>query len=140
MSGNWKKGMASPNPSGRPKGRTSEVLTAIKSEFGSEPEFWKHIAAAAKGGDFQCLNMIAARLRPPMKARSACVELDITGTTSSDFTAGVLSAVANGELPPDEASSLLNAILAGSKLEQWEALEIKVDELLGVKHGNPRIS
>jgi hypothetical protein len=124
------------NPKGRPKGRGDQILTAIREEFGGEPEFWAHIAKAAKGGDHNCLNLIASRIRPPLKARSVCVQLDIKGETAEDFTSGVLSAVAGGQLPPDEASSLLTAILAGQKIEKLDELERKVDELLGARHGN----
>ena len=58
------------SPNGRPKGRSDAVLAAINSEFGGEPEFWEHIAAAAKAGDANCLNLITSRIRPQLKARS----------------------------------------------------------------------
>ena len=123
------------NPSGRPKGRTNPILASIKREFGGEPEFWEHIARAAKGGDQHCLNLLAARVRPPFKARSICVELDIKGDSARGYTSGVLSAVAGGRLPPDEAASLLNAILAGDRLEKLEELEQRVNQLVERKNG-----
>ena len=124
------------NPAGRPRGRTSPILASIKKEFGGEPGFWNHIARAAKDGDQNCLNLLASRLRPPLKSRSTCVELDIKGASARDYTSGVLSAVAGGRLPPDEAASLLNAILAGDKLEKLEELELRVNQLAERKNGN----
>lgn len=136
MTGRFKPG-TSGNPKGRPRGRTNDVLNAIKKEFGSEPEFWQHLAKAAREGDAPSMGFLVARVKAPFKARSACVELDIQGNTASDYTTGVLDAVATGQLPPDEASALLSAILAGDKIEKLEALEAKVDELLRAKNANP---
>ena len=39
-------------------------------------------------------------------------------------------------LPPDEAASLLNAILAGDKLEKLDELEQKVNQVLELRNGN----
>jgi hypothetical protein len=133
--GKYQKGQSG-NPAGRPKGRTNPILASIKKEFGGEPGFWNHIAKAAKGGDQHCLNLLAARVRPPFKARSVCVELDIQGDGARDYTSGVLSAVAGGKLPPDEAASLLNAILAGDRLEKLEELEQRVNQMEVRKNGN----
>lgn len=124
------------NPRGRPKGRTNPILASIKKEFGGEPDFWTHVARAAKNGDQACLNLLAARICPPFKARSACVDLAIKGKSAKDYTAGVLAAVAGGTLPPDEAASLLNAILAGEKLEKLEELEQRVTQLVERQNGN----
>ena len=124
------------NPRGRPKGRTNPILASIKKEFGGEPEFWNHVAKAAKNGDQACLNLLAARICPPFKARSACVELAVTGDSARDYTAGVLTAVSGGQLPPDEAASLLNAILAGQKMEKLEELEQRVNQIVERKNGN----
>jgi hypothetical protein len=124
------------NPSGRPKGRTNPILASIKREFGGEPEFWEHIAKAAKGGDQHCLNLLAARVRPPFKARSVCVELNIKGDSAKDYASGVISAVAGGQLPPDEAASLLTAILAGDRLEKLEELEQRVNQMVERQNAN----
>jgi hypothetical protein len=117
------------NPAGRPRCRTNPILASIKKEFGSEEQYWHHIAKAAKAGDQNCLNLLAARVRPPFKARSVCVELDIQGDSAKDYTTGVLDAVAKGELPPDEAASFLNAILAGNELVKLEELEQRLNQM-----------
>ena len=61
--------------------------------------------------------------------------LDIKGDSAKDYTSGVLSAVAGGQLPPDEAASLLGAILAGDRLEKLEELEQRVNQLVERKNG-----
>ena len=127
--GRFNKGQSG-NPGGRPKCRTNPILASIKKEFGGEPEFWNHVAKAAKDGDQHCLNLLAARVRPTFKARSVCVELNIKGDTSKDYATGVLDAVANGQLPPDEAASLLNAILAGNELVKLEELEQRINQIV----------
>ena len=134
--GKFRKGKSG-NPSGRPRGRTNPILASIKKEFGDEPGYWEHVARAAKAGDQNCLNLLAARICPPFKARSVCVELAIKGDSARDYTAGVLAAVSAGKLAPDEGASLLNAVLAGQKLEKLDELEQRVNQLLErQKNGN----
>lgn len=133
--GRFQKGQSG-NPAGRPKGRTNPVLASIKKEFGGEPDFWIHVARAAKGGDQNCLNLLASRIRPSLKARSMCIELDIQGNAAKDYTTGVLGAVVNGELAPDEAASLLSAITAGEKLEKLEALDQRINQIVERQNGN----
>lgn len=124
------------NPAGRPKGRTNPILDSIKKEFGGETGYWNHVAKAAKDGDQNCLNLLAARIRPPFKARSVCVQLAIQGEAAKDYTTGVLGAVVNGELAPDEAASILSAIAAGEKLEKLEALERRINQIVERQNGN----
>ena len=133
--GKFQKGKSG-NPGGRPKGRTNPILASIKKAFGGEPEYWEHVAQAAKDGDRHCLNLLAARVSPPYKSRSVCVELNIKGDSARDYTSGVLTAVAGGQLPPDEAASLLNAILAGEKLEKLEELEQRVNQIVERQNAN----
>ncbi len=132
----FKKGVSG-NPAGRPKGRTNPVLTAVRKEFNTEPEFWEHVAGRAREGDHHCLNILVNRIRAPLRAASAPIWLDIPeGTKTADIVPIVVKAIALGDIPVDDGASLLNALLAGSKLEKLDELERKVDELLGVKNGN----
>lgn len=131
----FKKGQTG-NPAGRPKARSFPVLEAVKRQFGSEAGFWDHVATSAKAGDQHSLSLLAARVYPPFKARSVCVQLDIQGEGAGDYTSGVLAAVSGGQLPPDEAASLLNAILAAQKLEKLEELELRINQIVERQHGN----
>ena len=132
--GRFQKGRSG-NPAGRPKCRSNPVLESIKEAFGGEPEFWIHVAQAAKAGDQHCLNLLASRVHPPLKPRSVCVELNFQGDTARDYTSDVLAPVSGGQLPPDEAASLLNAILAGERLEKLEELEQRVNQMEERKNG-----
>lgn len=89
-----------------------------------------------EGWRSNCLNLLASRIRPSLKARSMCIELDIQGNAAKDYTTGVLGAVVNGELAPDEAASLLSAITAGEKLEKLEALDQRINQIVERQNGN----
>ena len=67
------------NVTGRPKGGTTPILASIKKEFGGEPEFWNHLAKAAKSDDQNCVIPLVARVCPIFKARFVCIELDMKG-------------------------------------------------------------
>ena len=133
--GKFQKGQTG-NPAGRPKGRTNPILDSIKKEFGGETGFWNQVAKAAKNGDQASINLLAARIHPPFKSRSMCVALDIQGDSARDYTSSVIAAVSVGQLPPDEAASLLNAILAGQKLEKLEELEHRINQIVERQNGN----
>ena len=57
-------------------------------------------------------------------------------TTTAEVVPSVVKAIADGSIPSDEGSNLLNALLAGSKLEKLDALEAKIDTLMEAKYGN----
>lgn len=127
------------NPRGRPKGAKNKrtmARTAVKKTFGSEEKFWQTIAKQAKDGDRWSIKELANRLEPPLKPQSQTIKLNLPDYAKmEDLAPVVMEAIADGEIPPDEGSNLMTALLNGSKLEKLAELESKVDQLLAGKHG-----
>jgi hypothetical protein len=125
------------NPVGRPRGKLQRSLTreAIIREWGSLEKFFDHVVTEAKGGCQDAMRFILSRVEAPLKQRSTPMELEVKGDSAKEFTSGVLSAVSNAEIAPDEAASLLNAINQGSQLEKLEDMEAQLRRLLEAKNG-----
>jgi len=135
----WKKGETG-NKNGRPKGSRNVrhgVVDAVVKVFGSEPAYWQHIAQGAKDGDAECRRLVSARLQPTLKPQAAPIKLDLPEfTNAAECVPDVVRAIASGDIPVDDGSNLLNALLAGSKLEKLDELEAKIDKLMGIRFGN----
>lgn len=128
-----------PGQSGNPKGKKrgtlakrTMALDAVKSVYGSEQAFWIAVATQAKDGDLTMAKELMARLQPTLKATSAPITLELPDfDNTADVVPVVVRAIGSGAIPADDGATLLSALLSGSKLEKLEALETKVDELLG---------
>lgn len=129
MNSGWKKGMPSPNPKGRPKGRSDEVLAAIKSEFGGEPQFWKHLAKAAKDGDQACMSLLVSRVRAPYKAASKPVTFDLDTSDLPSALRSVIEATASGEIDPDAARDITTALASASAVAHQSEVESRLAAL-----------
>lgn len=114
------------NPAGRPKGalnRRTELLTAVKDVYGSEIDYWRHVAELGKGGDATAVRLIADRLLPALKATSAETHFTLTGNDPAALARDVVAAIAQGELAPDSGKALLEAL--GSMLNVLEQTEVQ---------------
>lgn len=114
------------NPAGRPKGsrnRRTELLTAVKDIFGSESDYWRHVAQLGLDGDASAVRLIADRLLPSLKATSAETEFTLTGSDPAALARDVVTAIAQGELAPDTGKALLDAL--GSMLTVLDQTEMQ---------------
>jgi hypothetical protein len=112
--GSWKPGHCG-NPKGRPKGardRRSNLRYGLLKEV---PAILKTLAAAANGGDIQAARLILERSLPALK--TAAEPLTLPG------------ACAQGDISPDEAATLMQALAAQGRLVEVEDLAQRVGAL-----------
>ncbi len=127
----WPKG-ASGNPAGRPPGARHEALKALDA-IGSDgaAEVMKAVVDAAKGGDMRAADILLRRLWPERKGRP--VRLDLPALTTAggvaDALAAVTSAVAAGEVSPEEGQAVAGILETQRRAIETAELEARIAAL-----------
>jgi len=120
---------------GRPKGAVNKrtlVRQALMKTFGLEGEegFWIAIAMQAKAGDMQAAEMIASRLYPKLKPQADTVALSRPLVGSLEDKARIIvELMGTGEIPPDTAKELLNALADVGRLNDISRKERAMEQL-----------
>jgi Family of unknown function (DUF5681) len=113
------------NPSGRPRGSRHTALLAL-DRIGAEgaEDVMRSVVTAAKNGDMQAAGLLLKRLWPERRGRP--VQLDLPAIlVPSDIVAAlgaVTSAVAAGELSPEEGAAVAGVLQA--QRQAMETLEL----------------
>jgi dihydrodipicolinate synthase/N-acetylneuraminate lyase len=125
--GSWKPGQCG-NPKGRPKGardRRSNLRYGLLKEV---PDILKTLAAAAKGGDIQAAKLILERTLPALKSAAEPLTLPAPETLAGQGRV-VMEAVASGEITPDEALKLMQAVGAQLRIVEAEEMAKRIEAL-----------
>jgi len=123
----WKPGHCG-NPKGRPKGARDRRSTLRYGLLKEVPAILKTLAKAAKGGDIQSAKLILERTLPPLKSAAETLTLPGADTPASQGRT-VLGACAQGDISPDEAATLMQAISAQARVLEVEELTQRVQAL-----------
>jgi len=128
MSNKFKPG-ESGNPDGRPVG-SKDKRTQYRELFEPHADaLIQKVINLALDGDTTCLKMCIDRLVSPFRAKNATVILDdITGTLTAKGEK-IITAMGNGEVTPSDASSMLSALAAQSRIIEIEELEKRISDL-----------
>lgn len=122
------------NPTGRPK-TESAVLRQALADRGADVA--GVVLSAALGGDLVACRLVLERLVPPLRAAAAPVSLALPdGAGLTDTGKAILTAAADGILPPDIASQLISAVGALARVVEIDELEKRITQLEIQKNGN----
>ncbi len=117
------------NPKGRPRG-ILDIRMAWRSQFEPDaPTIIQKAIDMAKAGDKEMMRLCLDRMVPPAKARGEPVNLPSLEGTLSQQGGAVLQALADGELTPDEASTIMQTIAAQARIIEVDQLERRITEL-----------
>jgi hypothetical protein len=114
------------NPNGKPKGaRNRATMLAEKLMQDDVEAVVNTVVAAARGGDMTAARMVLDRIAPARKGRPVEFELPAIETTLDlvPTIEAVVSAMAAGELTPDEASAV--AAVIDAKRRAFETIDIE---------------
>lgn len=126
----WQKGMASPNPNGRPKGivdKRTKLTQALLDDAGAVA---RKVIDAALGGDIQAASLILSRVAPALKAEASKVTFDFdVSAPLAQQVEYVLTAIAGGELSPEAGKQVIETISMLAGVRQIDELELRIAQL-----------
>ncbi|MCW5879700.1 MAG: hypothetical protein KIS91_02015 [Anaerolineae bacterium] len=117
------------NPGGRPKG-IQDKRTALRTMFEPHAEdLVKKAIEMGLAGDGATLRACLDRICPPIKARGEPVQIGKLKGTLAEQGRTVVEALGDGRLTPDEASTILQALVAHARIVEVDELEKRVRAL-----------
>ena len=117
--GRWKPGKSG-NPAGPKPGNSARVLLMARNW--AEAKGLPMLMEAAEGGDMDAIKLLVQLGMPRTKAISLPQEMPSS-------PAGVLDAMASGELDADTASTAMGAHLTAAKIKEMADLEARIQAL-----------
>ena len=124
------------NPAGKPKGARNKTTMAIEALLeGEAEELTRKAIEMAKAGDGPALRMCLDRLAPPRKDAPVCFELPSIKTVADavEASSALLSAVAGGEVTPDEAARIMSLLTSHKVLVETGEFERRLEVLEAAK-------
>ncbi|WP_260598848.1 DUF5681 domain-containing protein [Sphingomonas endolithica] len=121
-----------PGNPGKPKGARSRATLAAEALLNGEGEaLTRKAIEMALEGDTVALRLCLERLVPPRKDSPITVDLPPITTAADlvDASAAVLSAVAAGEISPDEAGRVMTLLTAHKNIVETGDLERRIAAL-----------
>lgn len=120
------------NPTGRPKGARNKTTMAIEALLeGEAEELTRKAIEMAKAGDGPALRMCMDRLAPPRKDSPVCFDLPSIKTVADavEASSALLSAVAGGDVTPDEAARIMSLLTSHKVLVETGEFERRLEIL-----------
>jgi len=120
------------NPKGRPQGSRNKVTLALEELLDGEGKaITRKAIENALNGDMTAIRLCMERLIPVRKDRTVSFSLpEINGANDgAKAMAGVLRALADGEITPNEASSVAGVIETYRKILETADFEYRLQSL-----------
>src|SRR5215471_17208516 len=117
------------NPSGRPPGIRDKRTAMRDLLLPHAPELVAKVVEMAKAGDATALRTCIDRLIPPAKPKDDPVMLPGMADSMADNTRVVVAALADGELTPDEAATILRALASQTRIIEADEIEKRISAL-----------
>lgn len=87
------------------------------------------VLEAARGGDIAACRLVLERLVPSLKPVAEPAQFDLDDSDLPASARSILSAVADGRLPPDQGRSLIDAVVSMARVVEVAELEQQLAEL-----------
>jgi len=120
------------NPAGRPQGSRNKATLAMEALMDGEVEsITRKAIDLALEGDTTALRLCLERILPPRKSRPVNIALPEVKTADgvAEAQAAVVQAVADGELTPEEGSTITGILEARRKAIETQDHESRISAL-----------
>ena len=120
------------NPAGKPKGARNRTTLAIEALLEGEADaLTRKAIEMAKEGDGPALRMCLDRLAPPRKDSPVCFDLPPIKSVADtvEASSALLSAVAGGDVTPDEAARIMSLLTSHKVLVETGEFERRLEAL-----------
>ena len=114
------------NPSGRPPGIRDKRTAMRDLLLPNAPELVAKAVEMAKAGDATALRICLDRLIPPAKARDDPVTLPRMDSSQADNARVVVKALAEGEITPEEAVTILQALTSQVRIIEADEIDKRI--------------
>jgi hypothetical protein len=131
----WKKGQSG-NPAGKKPGTRHRATIAIEQLLDGEGEaLTRKAIELAKDGDLVAIKLCLDRILPPRKSRAVNIDLPAVDTCAGveQAQAVIVRVVAEGEITPDEGSTLSSILEARRKSIETNEHEVRLNRLEGLE-------
>ena len=127
---NWKPGMKSPNPNGRPRQLQDKRTRVTEKLLNEAQKVLDVVIEKAKEGDMQAASLILGRTTPTLKANAEKVSFDFDATAPMvEQVQSVLQAICDGDISADIGRQVIESIGALDAMRQMEELKERLDAL-----------
>jgi len=127
---NWKRGMQSPNPKGRPRGIIDKRQKISRAMLDEANEITRIVVAKAKDGDLQAASLVLSRVLPALSTQTEKVQFDLDPTAPlAAQVEQVLLAISTGEVSPDIGKQIIETISALGAIRQMDDIEQRIAAL-----------
>ena len=120
------------NPAGKAKGPRNRTTLAIEALLEGEADaLTRKAIEMAKEGDGPALRMCLDRLAPPRKDAPVCFDLSPIKSVADavEASSALLSAVAGGDVTPDEAARIMSLLTSHKILVETGEFERRLEVL-----------
>ena len=121
---------------GKTKGARHKATMAVEELLdGQVKQLTQKAVEAALGGDMTAMRLCLERICPPRKDHPVLIDLPemTTSKGASHVMAGILEAVADGDITPDEARGVSSIVEVYRKTLETSELEARLSALEQVK-------
>jgi hypothetical protein len=126
--GRFTKGRSG-NPTGRPPG-IEDKRVALRSLLDPHaPKLIQKVVAKALKGDMAALRICMDRLVAPLRAKDTPVRLETFHGTLADRGRSVLDTLGRGDISPDEAGAIMQAVSAHARIVEVADLAARIAAL-----------
>jgi hypothetical protein len=126
------------NPRGRPAGARNRVTTMLDHLAEADAaDVLRAIIAKARAGDPRCADLVLSRIWPQRKGRAVTFDLPplVTATDLSAALGIIATAIASGELTPEEGQSVAAVLEMQRRAIELVELETRVATLEAKRYG-----